>query len=116
MSPPPSKAGTEAVISDLKGLATTAGSLWTQLTDPIDPSSGSAVEVFQERVSGLAGSLPGALKGMSVLGETELVRYVTTPDPPGWICIHSVEMSVVMSSGDDSFRLGFQIPCSDCLS
>jgi hypothetical protein len=116
LSPPPSKAGTESVIDELKGLAAAAGPLWAELTGPVEAGTGSVVEVFQERVAELSEELPGALKGMSVMPGTEGIQYVTIPDPPGWMCIHTVEMTVEMSANNDSFRLGFQIPCSDCLS
>jgi hypothetical protein len=113
---PPSKSGATAVAAELKSLIRSAGSVWTQLTEPVEGMSGKIATNFAARVSELAGQLPEPLHSMAVSAGPGTVYYTPKATPPFYDCIHRVETSVRLGDGEDEFMLGFQIPCTDCLS
>lgn len=115
-TPPPSKSGTTAVAAELKSLAQSAGSVWTQLTEPVPGMSGQVAANFAARVSELASQLPAPLHSMAVSAGPGTIYYIPKASPPFYECIHVVQTSVSFGEGEDEFMLGFQIPCSDCLT
>lgn len=115
-TPPPSKSGTTEVTAELKSLIQSAGSVWAQLTEPVPGMSEEIASNFAARVAELAGQLPGPLHAMAIAAGPGTVYYIWKATPPYYECIHVVQTSVSFGDGEDEFMLGFQIPCSDCLS
>lgn len=113
---PPSKAGSQAAGSHLKSLISAAGQNWSTLTEPVSSDAGEIATAFAQRVEQLAPSLPEELEGMSVKAGTESVVYRFIPEPPYYECVHTLETSVTLQGGSDSFQLAFQIPCTECLN
>lgn len=111
----PSKEGTSAVAEHLRSLAQQAAQEWSQLTAPVTGSSEEIAANFAARVAELAPQLPAPLDSM-VVEPGQSVYYIPKSTPPFYECIHRVETSVSLSSGDDVFVLGFSIPCTDCLN
>ena len=105
----------ESGATTLHNLVSQAGQTWQQLTAPIvGVPSDSVADTFAERVSQLAGELPGDLNGLSVDLDTEEIDYEWNPSPPPLIrCVHRLLSSVSFQVDGGSLRLGFSIPC-DC--